>query len=879
MRKSRFNLLLPAIHWWEKEVLHHPWLIVVIALVACAAIGKYTADNLTVDTNTADMFSPDLPFQKNNHRLESAFPQDRGTALLLIEGKTPEETNAAVEGLAAGLRARTEAIESVYVPDENDFFKRNGMLFLDSGELRSVSIKLAEAQPFIGRLARDDSLRGLFGVLSLAMDKSGDAADMDIAPLVGKIGEAVQARLDGAHYQLSWQQLMLEQKSGLGITKRFMLVKPILQKQEFLPAEQGITAINAVKAQVLQGDLADVRMYLTGEVVLEYEELLTLSQSTATAGIVSLLMVCATLWFAYRSFKLMFATFLTLTIGLVYSLGFATLAIGHLNLISMAFAVLFIGMGDAYSSHFCLRYRELILYGENQRDALLHTLTSTGSSLILCTITASIGLYAFIPTSYVGVSELGVIAGTSMFIALLTTFTLLPALIKLMPIDQKPKKRARKSLFGSNWPLTYARQIRLITYFMTLGALMLMTRVQVDFNPTNLRDPNTESVQTFKYLLKSKDTSPMTLTALAGSEQEAHEKARRFAQLETVDHVQTLTDFIPGDQQEKLDLIEEMNLLLGSSLTGFAPLNPQGAGFDTLQNFQRAVAARLAKQPTEAYLMPLNETLTAYIGKLDQFEPEARRVELEQLQQSILGKLPVTIKHLALNLDAEAVDLDSLPKELAERWLSPEGLYRIQIYPKKDMNDLDSMREFIRDAQQIDPEVTDLPVTYLESMTTVVDAFVQAFEIALIAITLLLLIILRDIKDTLLVLLPLILASLFTAACTVIFNVPFNFANIIALPLLFGLGVDSGIHMAHRLHYLRTQEENLLNTSEARGVFYGALTTIWSFSSLAFTPHRGTASMGILLALGLLWTLICALVVLPAFSEWHIKRKQGAGTT
>ncbi|QFY44768.1 MMPL family transporter [Candidatus Methylospira mobilis] len=879
MRKSRFNLLVQAIHWWEKEVLYHPWLIVVIALVACAAIGKYTADNLTVDTNTADMFSPDLPFQKNNHRLEHAFPQDLGTALLLIEGRTPEETNAAVEALAAGLRAKPEAIESVYIPDEGAFFTRNGMLYLDTGELRRVSIKLADAQPFIGRLARDDSLRGLFGVLGQALDKDGDTAEMDINPLLDNIREGIQARLDGSRYQLSWQQLMLDQKNGLGITKRFLLVKPILHKQEFLPAEQAVNAINAVKAQVLQGDLADVRMLLTGEVVLEYEELLTLSQSTATAGIVSLLMVCTTLWFAYRSFKLMFATFLTLTVGLVYSLGFATVAIGHLNLISMAFAVLFIGMGDAYSSHFCLRYRELILYGENQRDALLHTLTSTGSSLILCTITASIGLYAFIPTSYVGVSELGVIAGTSMFIALLTTFTLLPALIKLMPIDQKPKKRARKSFFGTNWPLTYARQIRYITGFMTLGALILMTRVEVDFNPINLRDPTTESVQTFKYLLKSRDTSPMTLTALAGSEQEAREKSRRFAQLETVDRVQTLMDFIPGNQQEKLDLMEEMNLLLGSSLSNFAPLNPQGAGFDTLQNFQRALVARPAKQQADAaHIQPLNETLTAYIGKLDQLAPEARRIELEQLQQSILGKLPATINNLALSLNAETVNPDSLPRELMQRWLSPAGLYRIQLFPKKDMNDLDSMREFIRDAQQIDPDVTDLPVTYLESMTTVVDAFVQAFEIALVAITLLLLVILRNIKDTLLVLLPLLLAALFTAACTVIFNVPFNFANIIALPLLFGLGVDSGIHMAHRLHYLRTQEENLLDTSEARGVFYGALTTIWSFSSLAFTPHRGTASMGILLALGLLWTLICALVVLPAFSEWHIKRKQGAAT-
>jgi predicted RND superfamily exporter protein len=189
------------------------------------------------------------------------------------------------------------------------------------------------------------------------------------------------------------------------------------------------------------------------------------------------------------------------------------------------------------------------------------------------------------------------------------------------------------------------------------------------------------------------------------------------------------------------------------------------------------------------------------------------------------------------------------------------------VYPKKDLNELENLREFILEAQRVDPDVTDIPVTYLESMNEVIKAFQQAFSIAFLATTLILLLVLRNIKDTLLVLLPLMLASLFTAAATVIFKVPFNFANIIALPLLFGLGVDSGIHMAHRLHELEKYGGSLLGTSEAKGVFYGALTTVFSFSSLALTDHQGTASMGLLLSIGLMLTLVCSLVVLPAFSN------------
>jgi hypothetical protein len=693
-----------------------------------------------------------------------------------------------------------------------------------------------------------------------------------------KISEALHAVMEGRPYQLSWQQLMMDKQSGLGITKRFIIATPVFDYQALLPAEKAIAAIKAVAAEATTGDLANVEVRMTGEPVLENEEMATLSDSMQIAGYASMFLVCATLWLAYRSFKLMFATFFSLTLGLVLSLGFATAAIGHLNLISIAFAVLFIGMGDAYSSHFCLRYRELILRGESQRDALLDTLTSTGSSLILCTFTAAIGLYAFIPTNYVGVSELGVIAGTSMFIALLTTFTVLPALMKIMPLRLTRghlPKIGKSSIIISNWPLRYARRIRWATAALALVSLALLTQVSVDFNPINLRDQNTESVKTYKYLLQYKDTSPMTLASLAASEKEALDKKSRFEKLPTVDKVTTLFDFVPEDQDAKLALIQDLSLVLGSQLDHFPPPAADGASIEALEGLQAKVQEQLVKgEGGNVDLLELSEALDLFMDYVDSLPENAQPVVLNKLQTVLLGAMPATLEKLKHSLDAEPVTLASLPTALKERWLSQNGLYRVQVSPKQDLNDLENLRGFIQEAQKIDPDVTDLPVTYLESMNEVVRAFQEAFSIALVAITLLLLAILRNVKDTLLVLLPLLLASLFTAAATVIFNVPFNFANIIALPLLFGLGVDSGIHMAHRLHYLDPSEQNLLGGSEAQGVFYGALTTIFSFSSLAFTSHEGTASMGILLSVGLLMTLICALVVLPAFSALRFRHRR-----
>ncbi|QSA97107.1 MMPL family transporter [Methylococcus sp. EFPC2] len=875
MNKAAHNLLIKVIHWWEASILSRPWPLLIITLVACGYVGKYAYENLTVNTNTADMLSIELPFQKNRIRLEHAFPQDVSTILLLVEGPTPELTSEATKRLGEKLRAHPDSIKSIYQPDEGGFFERNGMLYLSLPELQKLSEKLSQAQPFIGRLSQDNSLHGLLGILSQAIEAKDDDLALDLDPVLARLNEAIEAVRAGQAYQLSWQQLMLDQKDGLGVTKRFIFVTPILNFSEMLPAEQSIAAIDSAVAETLTGDLARVQAHKTGEVVLEHEEMQTIGQGTAAAGVASMILVCITLWIAYRSFRLMFATFLTLTLGLVFSMGFAAYAIGHLNLISIAFAVLFIGMGDAFSSHFCLRYRELILRGESQRDALRDTLTSTGTALILCAITAAIGLYAFIPTNYIGVSELGMIAGTSMIIALITTFTVLPAIMNILPL-KPPRASAgahRRTSLLSNWPLRYARPIRWISAILTVLACVLLARVQVDFNPINLRDPNTESVKTFKYLLQSRDTSPMTLASLARSEAEARDKQARFEQLPTVDKVESLFDFIPADQDEKLALIEELGLVLGTRLAEFPAPATGNADWAAVEKFRAVLATRLSQEERPS----LRATLDAVDGLLEaqrELPAEDSQAVLDRLQTSVLSALPATINTLKSGLDASPVERETLPADIVDRWLSKDGLYRIQVFPKKDLNDLENLREFILEAQKIDPEVTDLPVTYLESMNEAVKAFVEAFTIALGAITLLLLIILRSVKDTLLVLLPLLLASLFTAAGTVVFHTPLNFANIIALPLLFGLGVDSGIHMAHRLHYLHSEDENLLSTSEAQGVFYGSLTTVFSFASLAFTPHPGTASMGFLLALGLFMTLLCSLVVLPAFSALKLKHRR-----
>jgi predicted RND superfamily exporter protein len=272
----------------------------------------------------------------------------------------------------------------------------------------------------------------------------------------------------------------------------------------------------------------------------------------------------------------------------------------------------------------------------------------------------------------------------------------------------------------------------------------------------------------------------------------------------------------------------------------------------------------------QAFKQELQDVQTELENRL---QPD-RGLFVEKIQTSLLGTLPTVMNELLTSFNAEEIQPDSIPDEIKDRWLSKDGAYRIQIFAKNDLNDLNNLQAFIEDVQAVAPDATDLPVMYWESMKAVISSFKEAIIIALVSIAVLLLFIRRSVVDTLLVMTPLVLAGLFTMATTVFTGTPINFANIIALPLLMGLGVDNGIHMVEKLHHSLSEEQNIYQSSTARGMFYGALTTISSFIGLAFSPHQGISSMGLVITIGIFWIMICTFIVLPALSKLVLKAEQ-----
>jgi len=857
-------------------------------LIICLLVGgtiQYTANHLSINTDTAELIAPDAPFQQNRRKFEQAFSKDLHTLLLVVESDTPELTKSATKRLGRLLGADKANFDSVYVPNDNEYFHRNGLLYLEQDDLQTLSNSLSQAQPFIGRISKEPNLTGFFSILEDALTSANkdQSVPIDLTSLVDKINAALHKRVNGQNSLLSWENLIAEQKiTQASANKGFINVLPKFDYSSIRPAENAIEAIRKAAVTIQEPNLPAVKVWVTGEVGLEDDELLGMSTGTFNASIFSVVLVFVILLKAYHSLALTLTTLFTLALGMVFCAGFAAFSVKELNLISVAFAVSNIGLGVEYAIHFCLRYRDNLLHHVDRVRAIRSTLLSTSPSLLLCAGTTAIGLYAFIPTDYKGVSELGLLAGTSLFICLLVTLTVLPLLLKFVPVSVPKDADTSHPLLATlaekfaHLTLHFAKPIAIGTVVLSALSIILVFNVKTDFNPLNLRDPQTESVIAFKSLMKDKDTSPMTLTVLAPDADKAKALQQQLAKIDTVDKTISLFDFVPDSQEDKLAIIDEIALMLGAQPQRFPELQPDLAPEPGIVKLIKAIDTVLPSKKNAKEiesLTSLRKELNDMLLELDARQETSRRQFIEQVQITLLGTLPKVMNELYGSLNASAVTLDDVPQDIKDRWLSKTGLYRIQIVPKYDLNDLDKMAKFIADVQAIAPETTDLPIMYWESMKEVINAFQQAIIIALITIALLLLAIRRNLTDTLLVMTPLILAGLFTMASTVLTGTPINFANIIALPLLLGLGVDNGIHMVEKLHHSLSEEQNIYQSSTARAMFYGALTTASSFAGLAFSPHEGIASMGLVITIGIFWIMTCTFVVLPALSKLVFKHR------
>ena len=842
------------------------WVAVLIAALAgSVAAFDYVRTHLGMNTDTADMIAPSLAWRQHAIDFDRQFPHFSDTLAVVVDARTPDMAAHASARLARALAARGELFERVQDLENLPFFRRNALLFLEAAERDRLASDLIVAQPLLARLHRDPGLAAMLDLFADAIEADVDVAPQVLASFSRRLAEAMDAALAGQTHYLSWRAVLASGEADADAARRVLVVSPVLDYSRLFAAQDAIEAVRATARELGLSAQHGVSVRITGGVAMSDEELRSVSSGAGRAALLALLGVALVLALGLGSVRLVCATLVTLLAGLLWTAAFAAAAVGHLNMISVAFAVLYIGLGVDYAVHFALRYRERLRDGLVHGEALDRAAGDVGVSIALCALTTGAGFFAFLPTRFAGVSELGLIAGTGMFVSLAATLTLMPALLTLLrarggaragPGVQLPLAGALDRL-GQRHPRRVAAAAALI------GALcaVIAAGARFDDNPLNLRDPDGEAVSTYRELVADADN--WSLDVLLPDLAALRASAARLEALPEVSAAVSVLSFVPADQDAALARVAELALLLGPDLDAppGAP-SPARAAQPALERLQRLLTPRAVER---FELHALARSLGRFEAALDgAATPAAREVLLARLQDSVSATLPGELARLGALLDAAPVTLAALPSELLRDWRAADGRYRLRVDAAGDLNERAVLERFVREVRRVAPGAVGTPVVHLESAAVVVGAFVQAFALALVCIAAILYLAFRRALEVAVVLIPLLLAVLASAAVMVLAQVPFNFANVIALPLLLGVGVDSGVHLLMRA---RAGDAGLAASSTARGVVTSALTTMVSFGNLAFSPHPGTASMGLLLSVGLVAIVISTLLLLPALVQ------------
>jgi hopanoid biosynthesis associated RND transporter like protein HpnN len=856
-----------------------PLRVIVLSLILAVLSGYYVADHFKINTDISRLVENDPAWSSLDDAIDKAFPQRGQTVLVVVEARAPEFADAAANALTAALKSQPKEFVAVTQPAGGSFFEHNGLLFPSLDDVQSTTGQLVQSRPLINALAKDPSLTGLAGVLTTSLLlplQLGQVKLSDMSHLLSQSATVLDRVLAGQPAALSWRALV-DKDVSVNPARAFVTVQPVVDYGALEPGARASAAIRATAASLDLGAHYGASIRLTGEQPLADEEFASVQEDAALNGIITFVVVLVILWLALRSGRMIVAVLITLFVGLAITAALGLMMVGALNMISVAFMVLFVGLGIDFGVQFGVKYREERHRDDRLAAALVNTAHTIGVPLTLAAVAVAEAFFSFLPTAYRGVAELGQIAGVGMFVAYLTNMTLFPALLKIFNPPGEAAAPGFKQLAPVDDFLDRHRKPVLIgTLVVVIGALPLLTHLRFDFNPLHLKDPHTESMATLLSLKDSPEAAVNNVRVLAPSLAAADQIAVRLKKLPEVGRVITLSTFIPTDQAQKLLLINSAAQQLLPALTQTpAPLSSDTLRVAALKRAANQLVLAAEDHPgpgaTEA------QHLAATLQKLAAASPATR----DRAETAMAGTLKIALAQLAALLQPTEITRASLPPEISRDWVSSDGRALVDIAPKvlpgADSGDDTMLRHFARAVKTAEPGAIGGTISILHSADVIIKAFLQAACWALVTITILLWLALRRLGDVLRTLIPLLVSALVTLELCVVFGMPLNFANIIALPLMLGVGVAFKIYFVMAW---RNGQTGLLQSSLTHAVMFSAATTATAFGSLWLSHHPGTSSMGRLLALSLFCTLIGAVVFQPVLmgkprARRASKEKQG----
>ena len=812
------------------KVLYYPKFVVLIFLSLALLSLFLTLNNLKIDTSTDSLINENLDFKINQKKLKNEFKFLSNNILIRLSSSDKLVLNEHTKKLIDKLKERKD-LNFVYSPSIDPLFKENFFSFLNHKEKKKIVKKLYEYQPFLSEINNNPRIEGFNNLLSLALKKNDKNSLDNFYPILSSFSESLNI-----NNKVDWSGIL-----GANTNQNFIILG---YKEEF---KKKFNEFYSVLVHQKQNN--SVQIEFTGGLVIDYEEINSVSTGNTVAGILSILIVSLILWMAFKNIRIIFILVGTILIGLSITMGIVSLTVGRLNLISVAFAVLFIGLTVDYGIQIVLRIFEKL---EIDKKNVLSGLNSISNTLLVASIPTMIGFLSFFPTNYIGLSELGVISFIGLIIGLFTNLIFLPSLLIIFLKKIEIKNNVKKTLTYERIIFFLINKKKFLYYFIFFifsFNVIFLEKISFDYDAMNLKDQNLASVKLAREMIKENPSSDYILSVTLDKEELKNTK--KLDLLLEKESVDSYFSFLDINSEFKDDDFEYLKFLIGSDK------NPKFYGSPDQIEILKKNLLSLSNIGSKKVSNLSNEILKQF----NDIPLDSEKIK--KIQFNFFSGFDSLIKKIqSFGLINENF-YQEIPDYYSKRYVSDDQNYRVEIFPSKDVSSKTNLDEFINDVESIFPNAAGMPIVQQKAGLIVIESFIIALTISITFLIVFVYFIFKRFLYVLISALSLFTAFMFSVFIMILFNINLNFANMIALPLLYSLGISFTIYFIRRFIQYDRKINNVITSNTPRAIFFSAATTMGSFSTLAISSHSGTSSMGFLLFICLLMTVLSAIFILP----------------
>lgn len=881
-------------------------LAIIFSAIICLI---YTHQNLTFKTSRNALIRDDLPYNVRYEAYRNEF-KDFDGIIVAIDTAHPKQSQMMIESLAQRLAQDSEMFSETFYKIETSFFNQHALLYLKLDKLQNVFQKIHEHQSFIQLIQDSPNLIGFYKALNLQVSQAliSHLSDSLLGPNqttqedpkepinIDFIIQALQDLQTILIYQQKpmfpnlWKTFFSENHSALKSAGyllseneklMFLITEPEDQEgNSFTNSEHALTRLRW-HIQELQEIYPQVQAGVTGSEALNTDEMLTVQKDIINASLISLFGVAFIFILSFRGFIRPILAIITLLISIFWTMGFTTLVVGHLNLLSVVFTTILIGLGIDFGIHYLFRFKEEHNVHQNLEYCMQQTLKTTGKGIFVSALTTAFAFYAAALSDLKGLQELGMIAGTGIILCFIAMFTFLPASIAVLEKygNYHAKMNTTKVFHFPQWLQIFLKPkiIFPLTAFMTILALFFIPTIHFNYSLLDLQSKDVESVTWEKKIIQESDRSTWYTASIANNLQQAQDLIHHFKTVEGVEKIESISNLIPENQNEKINWI----LKNKSSIIDILPTQDivVQSNFDLklllreLQKLKFKLRSDSDKwnpdqKPDDNQLALAQYLLSDMIESIQNSSDILSNSFLKIYEKELIQSFNQEIQILHANLIPTPINTHNLPQNLKDRFIGKTGKILIQIYSKFNIFDYQKMSQFIQSLRNIDPDVTGVAIQIFESSQIMKIGYIKGGVFALIVIYLILWFTFRNLISSLLAMVPLVIGCLWSIFFMYVFQIEFNLANLVVLPLIIGIGVDNGIHVVHRFRESQITAFQVVSGSTGKAIILSSITSMIGFGSMTVAHHQGIYSIGLVLTLGIGTCLWVSITFLPVLLEW-----------